>query len=795
MGALRLFLLLVLCRYAVHASSCPSKCTCTTDYRYRVDCSNQGLSSIPELPTITEELDLSGNSIESLENGAFNTLVELTELNLSNNLISTIAIDTFQNLNGLRTLNLSRNKLQADNFRDHELLRGCRRITELDISFNKLAKIPDSGLKVLTKLERLFLSNNKLRSPVFGPGFQSLEVLELVDLGHNSFDEIPAIAFNVLGDKVQTINLASCSIRTVQAGAFERLERLAHFDMSNNPGISQRDLNETIKTICTSMFLSSVRLSNVNISDLRYVLTPLLDTDDMRYLDLSHNELRRLNASDLRPATKLREINLSHNKLTALPSLGLHLLERIDLSNNRISDISNTPFDGSSDLQEVNLSHNNLDEFPSNLFSANTKLKKLDLSYNVIRNVPPIEEMEEMEELHLQGNRITEPSYFFMMLNLKTLDLGSNLITTFNKDIISFSLKLTTLNLTRNRLNYIERDSFKEWCPPILDLSHNQIEQLDGWGLALVKELYLQGNRIEQIKAEDIESLVFLEVLDLSTNQISSLPVSLLIELDDLAVLNIANNNLAAFFQGSEAKQLLSHKTTLESLNLAHNNIEVIQPRLFSNLSRLRHLDLSYNRLYDMSGEQLQDLFVLKTLNLSNNRLNGFNHSIVLPLVSLETLDLTGTQWQCDCSIAEVKAWMESTDVNIASYDSYRCGRPKDNVNKLLKDYTVDEEAECSANVMESAVILIIIGCTSFVILIVAGIIFWQHRWRLKKKLKKQHYRAMYERAQMPLPNNNDAAIGQTEYHTHQNLHQNHTSSMSQKGLCPEHNPSVQAFV
>lgn len=48
------------------------------------------------------------------------------------------------------------------------------------------------------------------------------QVLELVDLGHNSFDEIPAIAFNVLGDKVQTINLASCSIRTVQAGELTR---------------------------------------------------------------------------------------------------------------------------------------------------------------------------------------------------------------------------------------------------------------------------------------------------------------------------------------------------------------------------------------------------------------------------------------------------------------------------------------------------------------------------------------------------------------------------------------------
>ena len=66
--------------------------------------------------------------------------------------------------------------LTADNFRDHEMLRGCRRITELDLSHNRLVKIPDRGLKVLTKLEKLFLSHNAITSPMFGPGFQPLEV-------------------------------------------------------------------------------------------------------------------------------------------------------------------------------------------------------------------------------------------------------------------------------------------------------------------------------------------------------------------------------------------------------------------------------------------------------------------------------------------------------------------------------------------------------------------------------------------------------------------------------------------
>lgn len=53
-----------------------------------------------------------------------------------------------------------------------------------------------------------------------------------------------------------------------------------------------------------------------------------------------------------------------------------------------------TWFIGASDLQEINLSYNRLHEFPSEEFSSNTRLMKLDVSYNDIQDVPPIEQLE-----------------------------------------------------------------------------------------------------------------------------------------------------------------------------------------------------------------------------------------------------------------------------------------------------------------------------------------------------------------------------------------------------------------
>ena len=57
------------------------------------------------------------------------------------------------------------------------------------------------------------------------------QVIELVDLSNNIFTEIPSQSFTVLADRIQTIKLSSCGIRTVQTGEiwlsyFQPLTRL-----------------------------------------------------------------------------------------------------------------------------------------------------------------------------------------------------------------------------------------------------------------------------------------------------------------------------------------------------------------------------------------------------------------------------------------------------------------------------------------------------------------------------------------------------------------------------------------
>lgn len=69
-----------------------------------------------QIPSETDELDLSDNSISFLPDAAFTSAITLTALDLSNNGLSELDINAFQGLASLRTLNLSHNNLKGTVF-------------------------------------------------------------------------------------------------------------------------------------------------------------------------------------------------------------------------------------------------------------------------------------------------------------------------------------------------------------------------------------------------------------------------------------------------------------------------------------------------------------------------------------------------------------------------------------------------------------------------------------------------------------------------------------------------------
>ncbi|XP_042308609.1 platelet glycoprotein IX-like [Sceloporus undulatus] len=80
-------LLILLFLESVTASSCPHHCACSPSDQtpLKVDCSFRELTTLPHLPSSTQELYLQENKLETIHSGAFDNLQMLKVINLSSN--------------------------------------------------------------------------------------------------------------------------------------------------------------------------------------------------------------------------------------------------------------------------------------------------------------------------------------------------------------------------------------------------------------------------------------------------------------------------------------------------------------------------------------------------------------------------------------------------------------------------------------------------------------------------------------------------------------------------------------
>ncbi|XP_043910973.1 leucine-rich repeat-containing protein 3C [Protopterus annectens] len=113
---LQSFVLMAFCFHS--ATTCPKGCYCTDTNGYKiVRCSNAHLGEIPkDIPNNTNKLYLDSNQITVIHNDAFRDLHFLSELDLSHNSIGSVEIGAFHGaMESLHSLDLSSNQLHSVN--------------------------------------------------------------------------------------------------------------------------------------------------------------------------------------------------------------------------------------------------------------------------------------------------------------------------------------------------------------------------------------------------------------------------------------------------------------------------------------------------------------------------------------------------------------------------------------------------------------------------------------------------------------------------------------------------------
>ncbi|XP_061112063.1 TLR4 interactor with leucine rich repeats [Conger conger] len=341
----------------------------------------------------------------------------------------------------------------------------------------------------------------------------------------------------------------------------------------------------------------------------------------------------------------------------------------------------------------------NISAFDMSRFS---RLTRLDLQYNRIQTVHPkaFEKLSRLEELYLGNNLLSGISAGTLqpLKKLRILDANSNEIDKITADTFVNLENVIKLRLDGNSIQTLHDSVFK--------------------GMGSLLYLHLESNRLRHIHRNAFAKLEKLRFLDLSDNKQTALrDVHAFSPLTSLATLLVAGNEIQLV-----GNYVFQNLRSLTRLSLSNNNISLLEPAALDGLSSVRELLIDGNQLAEVPGRLLDPLMQLEELDLSRNRISRLHPSAFSRLKQLKVLklnsnrltsipgtvfaangglyrlDLSGNEWICGCALAGFKEWIRrahSTGRLLAVF--LRCRQPARLAGKYL-DYLETSELQPAGN-------------------------------------------------------------------------------------------------
>ncbi|KAK9670149.1 hypothetical protein RND81_13G181200 [Saponaria officinalis] len=242
----------------------------------------------------------------------------------------------------------------------------------------------------------------------------------------------------------------------------------------------------------------------------------------------------------------------------------LPFLRSLDLSGNNFSGPIPDSFSGLTRLQKLTLSHNSLTGPIPDSLSQLGFLEEVYLDYNALEGPIPgsFSGLTRLRRLEVQGNRLTgELPDLSRLSNLYFLNCGDNSIS--GGFPVTFPASLVEVSMRNNSL-------------------------------------------VGSFSPESVEKLGFLQVLDLSYNQLTgSIPASLFTR-PSLQQLSLAYNN----FTSIEVPSQLGADSALIAIDLSYNNLNGLLPGFMGLMPKLSSLSLENNKFVGLIPTQ----YALKTV-------------------------------------------------------------------------------------------------------------------------------------------------------------------------------------
>jgi len=493
-------------------------------------------------------------------------------------------------------------------------------------------------------LQRLLLGRNKLTNIPDRVG--ELDKLNTIDLSYNRLTELP-VSLSNLSDL--TTLILSGNKFMIPATEENELIYKKHQEQQQQQQQQSNDNSNTESNTTTSTSnnrLSTIVQLNVN----NYLPWELCYNTNLKKLDLGSNQSRDdgWDGENLLPLgifwySQLETLLLSFCQLKSICTDIQHLesLTFLDISNNNIKELPKE-LGSLSNLSTLLAFHNEITSIPNELCSLSESLVTLDLSNNQITTLPTdLCYFIYLENLNLSNNFIKEiPNEWFpgngnQVINTDTADTAD-----IDGEVIEYSglFSLKTFKFRNNQLKSIPNSIFSTCSSFVtIDLSVNQIESLP---------------------FENIQHLEKLSTLLLFNNLLVSLPDQLFeMNTSSLSTLNVSGNRLTCL------PNTLWNCESLSTLSIGYNNIKelILIPNSIS-FQSLEELYCNGNSLIEFKIDNMGDLdnsvlefSYLRELGLGSCQLKSIP-SFIKEIKSLEKLDLSNNQ------IESIPDWIGSLD-------------------------------------------------------------------------------------------------------------------------------------